>query len=78
MTDKQVADLAAAAGAAQQAERDAAAREASGEVDLQATEDAGAEDISMEDVLGAGTRKQPAAAKESVAEDVPQVETQTY
>jgi hypothetical protein len=78
MTDKQVADLAAAAGAAQQAERDAAAREASGEVDISASEDAGAEDISMEDVLGAGTRKQPAAAKESVAEAVPQVETQTY
>jgi hypothetical protein len=32
----------------------------------------------MEDVLGAGTRKQPAAAKESVDEPVPQVETQTY
>jgi len=32
----------------------------------------------MEDVLGAGTRKQPAAAKDTVAEDVPQVETQTY
>jgi len=32
----------------------------------------------MEDVLGAGTRKQPAAAKDAVAEDVPQVETQTY
>jgi len=78
MTDKQVADLAAAAGAAQQAERDAAAREAEGGVDINAAEDAGAEDISMEDVLGVGTRKQPAAAKDSVAEDVPQVETQTY
>ncbi len=40
--------------------------------------EAGAEDISMEDVLGAGVRKQPAAAKETVDEDVPQVETQTY
>jgi hypothetical protein len=77
MTDKQVADLAAAAGAAQQAELDAAARAAEGTVDISASDD-GAEDISMEDVLGAGTRKQPAAAKESVAEDVPQVETQTY
>ena len=36
------------------------------------------EDISMEEVLGAGTRKQPVAAKESVDEAVPQVETQTY
>jgi hypothetical protein len=32
----------------------------------------------MEEVLGAGVRKQPAAAKETVEEDVPQVETQTY
>jgi hypothetical protein len=32
----------------------------------------------MEDVLGKGVRKQPAATKESVDEDVPQVETQTY
>ena len=78
MTDKQVADLAAAAGAAQQAERDAAAREAAGTVDIDASEDAGAEDISMEDVLGAGTRKQPVAAKDSADEVVPQVETQTY
>jgi len=77
MTDKQVADL-AAAGAAQQAERDAAAREAAGTVDIDASEDAGAEDISMEDVLGAGTRKQPVAAKDTADEVVPQVETQTY
>ena len=35
------------------------------------------EDISMEDVLGGGTKKQPAAAKAN-AEEVPQVETQTY
>jgi hypothetical protein len=78
MTDKQVADLAAAAGAAQQAERDAAARTAEGAIDINAAEDGGGEDISMEDVLGAGTRKQPVAAKESPTEDVPQVETQTY
>jgi small subunit ribosomal protein S2 len=77
MTDKQVADLAAAAGAAQQAELDAAARAAQGEVNIGASDDGTGEDISMEDVLGAGTRKQPAAAKESAAEDVPQVETHT-
>jgi small subunit ribosomal protein S2 len=78
MTDKQVADLAAAAGAAQQKELAAAARAAEGVgIDISASDDdAGAEDISMEDVLGAGTRKQPAAARESVAEDIPQVETQ--
>jgi small subunit ribosomal protein S2 len=79
MTDKQVADLAAAAGAAQQqAELAAAARQAESGINVDPAEDGGAEDISMEDVLGAGTRKQPAAAKETVAEDVPQVETQTY
>jgi hypothetical protein len=31
----------------------------------------------MEDVLGSGTKKQPVAAKEG-ADEVPQVETQTY
>ena len=44
----------------------------------EAAGEAGSEDISMEDVLGKGTRKQPAPAKETVDEDVPQVETQTY
>jgi small subunit ribosomal protein S2 len=78
MTDKQVADLAAAAGAAQQAELAAAERAVGIGVDLNAAEDSGSEDISMEDVLGAGTRKQPTAAKEAATEDVPQVETQTY
>jgi hypothetical protein len=49
-----------------------------GAEDASGTEpDASTEDISMEDVLGAGTRKQPAAAKEEVPE-VPQVETQTF
>ena len=76
MTDKQIADLAAAAGAAQQAELAAAARAAEGTADISASEDGTGEDISMEDVLGAGTRKQPAAARDSVAEDIPQVETQ--
>jgi small subunit ribosomal protein S2 len=78
MTDKQVADLAAAAGAAQQAELAAAARVAESALDINASEDGTGEDISMEDVLGAGTRKQPVAAKETAEEAVPQVETQTY
>ena len=43
-----------------------------------AADDSGPEDISMEEVLGAGTRKQPAAAKEEEAGEVPEVETQTY
>jgi small subunit ribosomal protein S2 len=71
MSDKQAADLAAAVYNEPEA---VPAAEAAGE----AAPEAGAEDISMEDVLGAGVRKQPAAAKETVDEDVPQVETQTY
>jgi len=71
MTDKQAADLAAAVYAEPVA---APAAEAASEV----AGEAGAEDISMEEVLGSGVRKQPAAAKEVVDEDVPQVETQTY
>ncbi len=85
MTDKQVADLAAAAGAAQEAESARAEQAAARGMELEAAADAASaaaddlsEDISMEDVLGAGTRKQPATAKESADEDVPQVETQTY
>jgi hypothetical protein len=56
----------------------AATGEAGGEAAPEAGAEAGGEDISMEEVLGAGVRKQPAAAKEAVDEDVPQVETQTY
>src|ERR1022692_1579232 len=68
MNDKQVADLAAAAGAAQQqAELAAAERKAERGINIDAAEEGGAEEISMEDVLGAGTRKQPAAAKDSAA-----------
>jgi small subunit ribosomal protein S2 len=77
-TDKQTEELAAAAGAARKAEQDAsdAAAAAAEAMPVEAEADAGAEDISMEDVLGTGTRKRP--AKESAAADVPQVETQTY
>jgi small subunit ribosomal protein S2 len=75
MTDKQAADLAAAVYAEPEA---VPAAEAVAEVEAAAAPDPGAEDISMEDVLGKGVRKQPAPAKEAVDEDVPQVETQTY
>ena len=74
MTDKQAADLAAAV----YAESAAAAPAEAGEAAPEAASEAGSEDISMEDVLGAGVRKQPAPAKETVDEEVPQVETQTY
>jgi small subunit ribosomal protein S2 len=76
-TDKQTAELAAAAGAAKQAE--AAATEApaeSGALEEAAASDGTGEDISMEDVLGGGRRKQAASASEDA--DVPEVETRTY
>ena len=75
MTDKQAADLAAAVYSEPEA---APVGEAGGEATAEGAGEAGSEDISMEDVLGKGTRKQPAPAKETVDEDVPQVETQTY
>ncbi len=75
MNDKNDADLAAAAGAAQQAAL--AATEAPAEGAPVADEaEAASEDISMEEVLGAGVRKQPVAAKEPEVE-VPEVEHQT-
>jgi small subunit ribosomal protein S2 len=63
MTDKQVADMQAAADAAQ------AATEAPAE---EAAIDA-SEDISMEEVLGPGTHKKPVANEE----ELPKVESQT-
>jgi small subunit ribosomal protein S2 len=78
MKDTQAADLAAGVGAVQQAEAAAVEPpvEAGALAEGDSTGDSG-EDISMEDVLGGGTKKQPAAAKAS-AEETPQVETQTY
>ena len=71
MSDKQTAELAAAAYSASAA----AAGEAGEASASEDAAEAGAEDISMEDVLGGG-RKQ-AAAKEDAGE-VPEVETQAY
>jgi small subunit ribosomal protein S2 len=71
-TDKQSAELAAAVAHAAPAETAEA-----GESSEEPVIDAGAEDISMEEVLGSGTKKAPAAAKE-VADEVPQVESQTF
>ena len=75
MTDKQAADMAAAIYTEPEA---VPAAEAAEEIAAAGAPEAGAEDISMEDVLGAGVRKQPAPAKEIVEDEVPQVETQTY
>ena len=73
--DTQTAEWAQAAGAAQ-AQMAATEAPAEGATDITAAEDTG-EDISMEDVLGSGTKKQSAVAKEN-SEEAPPVETQTY
>jgi small subunit ribosomal protein S2 len=70
MTDKQVADLQAATTEAQVAEESVATEyqdEESGAIDA-------AEDISMEEVLGAGTHKKPVATEDA---ELPKVESQT-
>ncbi len=77
-TDKQVAEVSAAREAAESAEAQAAAAPA-GELQAEAAaaEPAG-EDLTMEDVLGGGGRKQPAAAKAAPDEqdtEVPQSQT---
>ena len=73
-SDKQAAELSAAAYSA------AAEAGAAGEgQDIMAAEASAGEDISMEDVLGGPARKQPAPAKtQADADEVPQIETQTY
>jgi len=71
-TDKRDAELAAVVTANNAAEAARASESTS-----ESSEEAIGEDISMEDVLGAGTKKAPVAAKE-VAEEVPQVESQTF
>jgi small subunit ribosomal protein S2 len=75
LTDKQSAELhsAVAAGASAEAGHETHGSEA---IEAAAGEMSG-DDISMEDVLGGGTKKAPAAAKEE-ADEVPQVESQTF
>src|SRR2546421_2815092 len=68
-TDKQADEVAAAVYSEPES---AVAGESGGEAASGAEADAGSEDISMEEVLGKGTRKQPAIAKEAVDEDIPQ------
>jgi small subunit ribosomal protein S2 len=71
-TDKRDAELAAVVSASNAAEAARASEPAS-----ESSDEGIGEEISMEDVLGAGTKKAPAVAKE-VAEEVPQVESQTF
>src|SRR5947208_1105939 len=77
MSDKQAADLAAGISAVQQAEQAATEAPVEGAADVTGAE-AVQEDISMEEVLGKGTRKQPVTAKEEAAEEASPVETQTF
>ncbi|MGA7909604.1 MAG: 30S ribosomal protein S2, partial [Candidatus Sulfotelmatobacter sp.] len=75
MSDKQIAEMTAATDAAQ-ARADAAQAEATaGELSEESAAVDGSEDISMEEVLGAGTHKKPAAAAEEG--DVAKIESQT-
>jgi small subunit ribosomal protein S2 len=79
LNDKQAADLAGAVGEAQQAEAATGEQPAGGAAEY-GTEGAefpgeNPEDISMEDVLGPGTRKKAVAAE--TAEEAPEVEHQT-
>src|SRR5438128_1696337 len=74
MSDKQAADLDAGNQEAAQA---ATVAPVVGASDVTVAE-AEQEDISMEEVLGKGTRKQPVTAKEEAAEEASPVETQTF
>jgi small subunit ribosomal protein S2 len=68
MSDKQIADIQAASDAAAAHHADAAAAEGEAVAGEPAATGADGEEIRMEDVLGAGTRKRPVAATEEVEE----------
>ncbi len=72
-TDKQAAEVAAARDAAQSAAGEAPEGEPAGEQAEAAGSESGGEDLTMEDVLGSGRRKQPEAAKEET--EIPQTQT---
>jgi small subunit ribosomal protein S2 len=78
LSDKQTADMAAEVGQAQQAEAAASEETAEGSTEASGADaiPGDAEDISMEDVLGRGTRKKAASADSAV--ETPEVEHQTY
>ncbi len=73
-TDKQTVEISAAAAAQSEAEPEVAPAEAADGAAVEAAVEGG-ENVSMEEVLGAGPRKRP--AKEDT-EAVPQVESQTF
>ena len=73
-TDKQMAEVSAAREAAEAAE--AAAEDAGEQAAPEQAGEAGGEDLTMEDVLGSGRRKQPVAEKkEEAAAEIPQSQT---
>jgi small subunit ribosomal protein S2 len=72
-TDKQVAEVHAAQEAAE-----AAGGVIPGEAETAASEAEAGDNISMEDVLGKGVRKQPAAASETEPEAEVRAESQSY
>jgi len=81
LNDKQSAELAAGVGEAQQTEAAAVEAPVEGAPDIspegpEFPGEATAEDISMEEVLGPGTRKKAAAAEP--AAETPEVEHQTF
>ena len=79
LNDKQAADLAAGVGEAQQAEAAAVEEPVEGSPELPSGPEfpgEANENISMEEVLGPGTRKKAAAAEP--AAETPEVEHQTY
>ena len=83
LNDKQSADLAAGIGEPQQAEVAATEEPAEGAAEIGTGAsmsadfgDEGTEEISMEEVLGPGTRKKAASAEAPA--DTPEVEHQTY
>jgi small subunit ribosomal protein S2 len=81
LTDKQMADINSSVVEAQQAELAAIEPPVEGATDASGAEartPSEAEDISMEEVLGSTGRKQPAAAKQQAAAEVPEVEHQTF
>jgi small subunit ribosomal protein S2 len=81
LNDKQLSDLTAASGEVAQAEEAAVTEPVEGSIEAadQAPEfhgEASSEDISMEEVLGPGTRRKAASAETS--DETPEVEHQTY
>ena len=72
-TDKQVAEMAAAVAHSARTSPLTRLRQAK-----KLRSDAGAEEISMEDVLGGGTQEGCRRRRQEAADEVPQVESQTF